>query len=95
MALVIGSLLRMPETESKKTARRPHRFRRRLRTRIILSFVWLGFGLTALFAFASWNLRSRVENQLVEMTLHREVDNLAALVVAVPTQAPFFLMFDA
>ncbi len=85
----------MPETESKKPARRPHRFRRRLRTRIILSFVWLGFGLTALFAFATWNLRSRVENQLVEKTLQREVDNLAAQVEADPTQAPFFLMFDA
>lgn len=85
----------MPETESKKPTRRARRFRRRLRTRIILSFVWLGFGLTALFAFATWNLRSRVENQLVERTLQREVDNLAMQVEKNPDEAPFFLMFDA
>jgi signal transduction histidine kinase len=85
----------MPESESKKPTLRARRFRRRLRTRIILSFVWLGFGLTALFAFATWNLRSRVENQLVERTLQREVDNLAMQVEKNPDEAPFFLMFDA
>lgn len=85
----------MPEAESKKPTLRARRFRRRLRTRIILSFVWLGFGLTALFAFATWNLRSRVENQLVERTLQREVDNLAVQVEKNPDEAPFFLMFDA
>ena len=85
----------MPETESKKPTRRARRFRRRLRTRIILSFVWLGFGLTALFAFATWNLRSRVENQLVERTLQREVDNLVMQVEKDSKEAPFFLMFDA
>ncbi|KAF1715871.1 two-component sensor histidine kinase [Pseudoxanthomonas yeongjuensis] len=85
----------MPEAESKKPTLRARRFRRRLRTRIILSFVWLGFGLTALFAFATWNLRSRVENQLVERTLQREVDNLAMQVEKNPDEAPFFLMFDA
>ncbi len=85
----------MPETEKRQTARRQLRFRHRLRSRIILSFVWLSFGLTALFAFASWNLRSRVENQLVERTLQREVDNLALQVRKDPNTAPFFLMFDA
>lgn len=84
----------MPAPESSKP-RRHRRFRRRLRTRIILSFVLLGFGLTALFAVASWNLRSRVENQLVERTLQREVENLAAQVSSGSDEAVFFLVFDA
>ena len=84
----------MPAAESSKP-RRHRRFRRRLRTRIILSFVLLGFGLTASFAMATWNLRSRVENQLVERTLQREVENLAAQVETNPDEAPFFLIFDA
>jgi signal transduction histidine kinase len=51
------------------------RYRHRLRTRIILSFLLLGFGLTALFAGATIYLRARLENQLVESWLLREANN--------------------
>jgi len=54
----------MPEADSA-TGPQPARFRRRLRSRIILSFVLLGFGLTALFAFATNWTRERVEEQLI------------------------------
>lgn len=57
--------------------RRPARFRRRLRSRIILSFVLLGFGLTALFAFATNWTRTRVEGQLVEDLMNRNIDQFA------------------
>ena len=64
----------MPAAESPKKSRRHRRFRRRLRTRIILSFVLLGFGLTALFAYLTEVTRRRVENQLVEDVLNRNID---------------------
>ena len=54
----------MPAAESSKP-RRHRRFRRRLRTRIILSFVLLGFGLTLLLAFSANWVRNRVEEDLV------------------------------
>jgi signal transduction histidine kinase len=47
-------------------------YRRRLRSRILLSFVALGFGLTALFAVSTLMLRARIENQLVEDWLQSE-----------------------
>jgi signal transduction histidine kinase len=47
-------------------------YRRRLRSRIILSFVVLGFGLTALFALSTLVLRARIENQLVDDWLQAE-----------------------
>jgi signal transduction histidine kinase len=47
-------------------------YRRRLRSRIILAFVVLGFGLTALFAASTLLLRARLENQLVEDWLRQE-----------------------
>ncbi len=74
--------------------RRP-RYRRRLRTRIILAFVLLGFGLTTLFALATVYLRNTLEQQLIEETLQREVDNLVAQVEADPAQPVFFLLYDA
>ncbi len=52
--------------------------RRRLRSRIILSFVLLGFGLTTLFAFAALYLAARVEDQTVGQVLKRNVDDYAA-----------------
>ncbi|MGH6711344.1 MAG: hypothetical protein ACREEK_20520, partial [Bradyrhizobium sp.] len=67
----------MPESESRSQGRRPARFRRRLRSRIILSFVLLGFGLTALFAFATNWTRTRVEGQLVEDLMNRNIDQFA------------------
>jgi len=43
--------------------------RRRLRFRLIVSFALFGLGLSALFAVASLNIRSRVEDQLVNSSL--------------------------
>ncbi|MHB8912424.1 MAG: sensor histidine kinase [Lysobacter sp.] len=56
---------------------RKMRNRRRLRSRIILAFVLLGFGLTTLFAFATNWTRSRVENQLVEDLMNRNISEAA------------------
>jgi signal transduction histidine kinase len=69
--------------------------KRRLRTRIIVSFALLGFGLTALFAVAMLYLRNRLENQLIEKTLQREVANLVHHVETKPDEATYFLIFDA
>lgn len=85
----------MPESALPEPVRKRGRYRRRLRSRIIVSFVLLGFCLTALFAVAAWNLRARVENQLIERTLQREVSNLVSQVETNPGESPFFLMFDA
>ena len=73
--------------------RRP--YRRRLRTRIVLAFVLLGFGLTALFAIVTLYVRNNLEQQLIEETLEREVQNLVAQVETNPDVAPFFLLYDA
>ncbi len=48
-------------------------FRRRLRSRIIISFALFGFGLTALFAVATVYMRTRLENELINNNLAREV----------------------
>jgi signal transduction histidine kinase len=53
----------------------PKQFRRRLRSRIIISFLILGSGLTALFAVATIGLRARLENQLVDNWLEQEARN--------------------
>jgi len=53
------------------------RYRRRLRSRIILAFVLLGFGLTALFAYATNWTRSRVEEQLIVDLMSRNIDQYA------------------
>nr|WP_228760387.1 HAMP domain-containing sensor histidine kinase [Lysobacter niastensis] len=53
------------------------RYRRQLRSRIILAFVLLGFGLTALFAWATNFTRTRVENQLVEDLMNRNISEFA------------------
>ena len=71
------------------------RGRHRLRTRIIVSFVLLGFGLTALFAVAMLYLRNRLESQLIEKTLQREVINLVHHVETDPEGPTYFLVFDA
>lgn len=52
-------------------------FRRRLRTRIILSFLLLGTGLTALFAVSTLVLRDRLENQLIGEALAQNVEDYA------------------
>src|SRR5690606_19497964 len=68
--------------------RRTRRFRRRLRTRIILSFLLLGTGLTALFAFLTDYARQRVESQLVEDVMNRNIDEYARRFYVDPTRNP-------
>jgi len=85
----------MQAPEGAAPARRPTRYKRRLRSRLILSFLLLGFGLSALFAGATLYLRNRLERQLVEKTLQREVANLVSQIERNPNEAPFFLIFDA
>lgn len=63
----------MPEGFGRRRAR----YRRRLRSRIILSFLLLGTGLTLLFAFATNWTRNRVENQLVEDVMNRNISEAA------------------
>ncbi len=73
----------------------PVLYRRRLRTRIILSFLVLGFGLTAMFALATVYLRTRLEGQLIENTLQKEVDSLQRQIRDNPGAAPSFTILDA
>ncbi len=49
------------------------KFRRQLRSRIIISFALFGFALTALFAVATVYMRARLEDQLVNNDLARLV----------------------
>jgi signal transduction histidine kinase len=65
------------EPASTDAPRRGRRYRRQLRSRIILSFLLLGFGLTALFAFATQWTRNRVENDLVEDVMNRNITEAA------------------
>ncbi|MBB5875039.1 MULTISPECIES: sensor histidine kinase [unclassified Xanthomonas] len=79
----------MPEAPVlPRVVRRRGRYRRRLRSRIILSFVLLGFGLTALFAFATNWARARVENQLVEVVLNRNIDEYSHRFFSDPSKNP-------
>jgi signal transduction histidine kinase len=66
------------------------RYRHRLRSRIIVSFVLFGTVLTAMFAVASMVLRQNLENQLIENTLKREVDRFVEFKRENPDpEAPF------
>ena len=76
----------MPEPALPRK-RRPA-YRRRLRSRIILSFLLLGFGLTSLFAFATQWTRSRVENALVEDVMNKNIDEYARRYYADRSQNP-------
>lgn len=71
------------------------RSRRKLRFRLVVSFALFGFGLSALFAFAALNIRSRVEDQLVTATLIDEVNNLNQQVHEHPDQQPRFGIVEA
>lgn len=73
--------MRTPEA----AVRRKTRYRRRLRSRIILSFVLLGFGLTTLFAFAANYARNYVEDQLIVDVMNRNIDKYAAQYFSDPT----------
>src|SRR6476660_2224876 len=73
-----------PANPTAPARRRPTRYRRRLRSRIVLSFLLLGFGLTLLLAFATNLARSRVENSLVEDVMNRNIDEYARRYYADP-----------
>src|SRR5262245_54471035 len=81
---------RMADVEASAPRRRRTRYRRQLRSRIILAFVLLGFGLTAMFAWATNWTRNRVENQLVEDVMNRNIDEYARQYFANPAQKPEF-----
>lgn len=55
-----------------------HRYRHRLRSRIVLSFFALGLSLTALFGLVAVYASARVEDQLVGRALTRNLDSYAA-----------------
>lgn len=85
----------MPPADGAPRRRRRPAYRRRLRSRIVLSFLLLGFGLTSLFAFSALYIRGKLENQLIEKTLEREVASLANQVERDPDAPKYFLIFDA
>jgi signal transduction histidine kinase len=71
------------------------RFRPQLRTRILISFVAFGLGLTALFAVATVYMREWLEEELIGSTLQREVAKTAEITRADPVagaNAPFQLV---
>ena len=78
----------MPAETIAPARRKPTRYRRRLRSRIILSFLLLGFGLTLLLAFATNWARNRVENQLVEDVMNKNIDEYARRFYADPGKNP-------
>ena len=78
----------MPAAEGASPARKPTRYRRRLRSRLILSFLLLGFGLTLLLAFATNWARNRVENQLVEDVMNKNIDEFARRYYTDPGKSP-------
>ena len=78
----------MPAPEKEPPRRRKPAYRRRLRSRIILSFLLLGFGLTSLFAVATQWTRSRVENALVEDVMNKNIDEYARRYYVDPSRNP-------
>ncbi len=74
--------------DAEPARRKPTRYRRRLRSRIILSFLLLGFGLTLLLAFATNWARNRVENQLVEDVMNKNIDEYARRFYTDPAKNP-------
>lgn len=77
----------MPPPEGG-TRRKQHRYRRRLRSRIILSFLLLGFGLTLLLAVTTFKARNRVEDSLVQDVMNRNIDEFARRYYANPGKSP-------
>src|SRR5690349_13683995 len=67
-------------------ARATMNYRRRLRSRIIISFLLFGIGLTALFAGITLVMREWLEEELIESTLQTEVDKTAAITRVNPAQ---------
>ena len=67
----------MPAPEKAPPRRRKPAYRRRLRSRIILSFLLLGFGLTSLIAASTVYLRNRVENNVIAAALTKNNSTFA------------------
>ncbi len=70
----------MPQADAAPCAPRGlgrRRYRRRLRSRIILSFALLGLGLTAMFAIAAAYVGAVVEDQAVGTVLKENLDDYA------------------
>ena len=67
----------MPPTDGAPRRRRRPAYRRRLRSRIVLSFLLLGFGLTSLIAASTVYLRNRVENNVIAAALVKNNDAFA------------------
>ncbi len=88
MASDTESPRRKSDPVSDRGSRRRAPYRRRLRSRIIVSFVLLGFCLTTLFAFATNWTRARVENQLVEDVMNRNIDEYARRFQLDPSRSP-------
>ena len=78
-----------PDNNRPPAPTRKTRYRRQLRSRIILAFVLLGFGLTALFAYATNWTRSRVENALVEDVMNRNINAYAEAFARDPNNPEF------
>lgn len=77
----------MPDSTAAP-ARKRGRYRRRLRSRIILSFVLLGASLTLLFAFAAIWASRYVENKLVEDVMNRNLQVMARSYAENPASKP-------
>jgi signal transduction histidine kinase len=77
-----------PAANGRPARRRKVRYRRRLRSRIILSYLLLGFGLTLALAVATNWARTRVENQLVEDVMNKNIDEYARRYYADPSKNP-------
>jgi signal transduction histidine kinase len=67
----------MPPADGAPPRRRRPAYRRRLRSRIVLSFLLLGFGLTSLIAASTVYLRNRVENNVIAAALVKNNDAFA------------------
>jgi len=64
----------MPDLPSPTAHPYYRRYRRRLRSRIVISFILLGFCLTTLFALGTYWAKLRIENQFVEDMMNRNLD---------------------
>jgi len=64
----------MPDLPASTPSPYARRYRRRLRSRIVISFILLGFCLTTLFALGTYWAKIRIENQFVEDMMDRNLD---------------------
>ncbi|WP_430387689.1 sensor histidine kinase [Dyella sp. 20L07] len=69
--------------------------RRKLRFRLVVSFALFGFGLSALFAIASLDIRSRVEDQLISSSLQQDIDLSVDQAISHPDEPPRSRLMEA